>query len=337
MSILLRESSGFVVPGVITDVVGSTDFDKAFGGITGFSEIGRTSLYYNRIQGIATMTKVTQTWSSERNNQSFTLSQIKLPRYILTSYYMGDDIKEAVFNNNVKGVSFRNLLDDCCIQGISQKIRFGALYGFQAGQGLLAYGGTFTFGNDVGGNSTLVTYDSTFVRNKLIAMIRQLLSDVKNNTDSIVIFSSRRVINHIDSEVVSLLESQKPGAGIDSIGGSIKRIVKESFNIDCEFILDDTLENANQSGDKDILAVIAKGFKQEVRGEKDVAGNINIVAEGNNTIKYNTTMDIGYGGRTMEKRNPDMNQQFSGYHCAVVTPGVSLRNEAVIKTEIKYA
>ena len=336
MAVLTREASGITAPGIIADVVGSSDYQKAFGQITSFMNHDNTSLYYVALKALSTMTKVTQTWTSERNNQFATLAQIKLPRYLLTSYYEGDTIEEGVFNKQVNGISFRNVLDKLCIQGINQKIRYGALYGFQAGQGLLAFGSSYNW-PDESGNNTLSTYSAVFIRNKLVDMVRKLINDVKNNTDRVVIFSSRRIINHIESEFVGLLEGQKPGAGIDTIGGSIRRVIKEGLGVDCDFILDDTLENADSTGTKDTLAVIATGFKQEVRAEKNSTGDLNIVANDNNTIGYNTTMDIGNGGKTTEQANPVINQRFSGLHFAVMSPGFALRDEAVIKASIKYA
>lgn len=338
MSILLREASGFVVPGVVSPQVGSTEYQKAFGKITTF--LGdNTSLYYNYLTSVSTIAKVTQTWTSERHAQNATLGQVKLPRYLITAQYSYNKIAQEVFEKNSNGISFKELQDNMCLQAIAQKIRIGALFGFGAGEGLFANASSFTFGNDPDSNSTAQTYNPAWFRNKILEMVRNLLNDVKGMTDRVVIFTSRRLDYLINISVVSLTESQKPGAGIDTIGGSIKRLVEDGFGIKCEVILDDTLENANSTQNKDLFVAIAPGFDMEVTQSGGVDGKINVVGQGTNSINYNTTFDIGAGGRTIEERYPvnyNGGGTFGGEHIARITSGYSLRPEAVIKAEITF-
>lgn len=337
MSILLREASGFVVPGVVTPQVGSTEYQKAFGKITTFLGAD-TSLYYNYLTSISTIAKVTQTWTSERHAQNATLGQVKLPRYFITAQYSYNKIAQEVFEKNTSGISFQQLQDNLCLQAIAQKIRIGALFGFGAGEGLFANASSFTIDRDPSNNTTAQTFDSAWFRNKIMQMVRNLLSDVKGMTDRVVIFTSRRLEYEINTKIVSLTESQKPGAGVDTIGGSIKRLVEDGFGIKCEIILDDTLENGNSTQDKDLFVVVAPGFDSKVTASGGIDGKINIVGE-NNSISYNTTFDIGASGRTIEERYPtnyNGGGTFGGEHVARVTSGYSLRPEAVIKAEISF-
>lgn len=333
MSILTIERSGVIAPGVVAPQIGNTEYESAFGKITNFIQ-GKTSLNYTFLTNLSSVAKVTQTWTSERHAQSFNIANIKLPRYIIEANYFYNKIAQEVFEGNVQGVSYKDMQDNLCIQAIAQKVRIGALYGFASGEGILANTSSFTFGNDPQSNSTAQTYDPAWFRNKILHMVRTLLGEVRGMTDRVVLLTSRRMAYLIGSTVVPLTDSQKAGAGIDTIGGSLSRIVEEGLKIKCEVILDDTLENANAGGDKDLFVAIAPGFSQDAQ-VNSATGQINAVGLNAGSIAYNTTMDKGIG-RTTEEINPSQNRTMSGLHYIYITPGYTLRSEAVLKAEIQY-
>ncbi len=324
MSILQREVSSVVVNGVLLPQTANSDFLKNIGKHNNQVAIGNTSAVILAINPINTTTTISQTWHSNRENQGYSVGQIKIPVYLVNAHFEYSKYESNLFSNNVPNLALQDLLSSFCVQAINQRMRQAVYHGLSTNEGLLYNTTEYTFGADSDNKTALTAMNPNFVLTKLFAMINQLLSNVLNRGDSLVITSSLRVINYLNTTIVPLADYQKSGGGTSTIGLTIKDVIKQAFNINTEIIIDTTFEN--ESGDK-LMMCVPSLKKDNSEYNLNYAGDIDSMPE-------NTFLDTGSGA--IPSMNPELNGRFSGNYDCVMTAGAVLRPEAVLTTTLTY-
>lgn len=336
MAINLLETSGIIANGVIFPIQPSTGYEETIGVKTKLVGTGNTSINFPFISNLSTMAKVGQTWNPQRHNQTFDTAFIRAPVYQLTAEFSTDLRTIEVTDKNLGGrINTINILKESMAQAIKMKARIGYLHGFQKGEGILANASTFSFGNDTNNNTTASTYNPSWFADRIVEMGRKIMSATNNTAEKLVILTSIRMANLIKSKVVDLLNSQKDGGGVDSIGGLAERIAYY-LGVSLEIHTDNTLENASADG-VDTLVMVAPRIKSIDRG---AFGSLNVVADGISDINNAcTAMDTGAGDAVYYPYPDNYNgaQTMGGALVQMISTGVVLREEAVIKAEITYA
>lgn len=323
MSIILRESSGVTINGVLLPQSADSGFLENIGLKDDKLGVGNTSVNITTINPINTSTTLSQTWHSDREKQGYDVGNLKIPAYVVNAHYEYNKREAGIFSQNVNGLSLHNLLSSFCIQAINQRLRQAVFHGLSINEGLLANSTEFTFGAD-GTNTTLTTMNPQFVLKKLLHMVGMAMSETLNRGDKIVITSSLRVINYLNLTIVPLADFLKAG-GTQSIANTIADVVKSAFGIECKIVIDSTFEGAQG----DTLSVIIPSVKPSATEEY----SMNYAGKQSN-INANTFIDVGAGA--IHELNPELNGYTSGNFSMVLTSGVALRGEAVYTTKLQY-
>ncbi len=322
-----------VVPGLLTPQVQDVDFKKYIGKETHYGELDKAAIYIPTLTNINTNAEISQTWQSELTNQSYTLGQIKAPFYNITAYYEYDPEQQKTFNTMTNGLSLQKFLMDSAKQAINQRRREAVLFGFDTdgdlSQGILANGVSINLPADTAGNQTITAYNPAELQQFLASVIRDVRSASYGMLTPTIITSTPRVINHLKSVIVSLEQSQRNGAGVDVVSGLLGRVVKWMGGGEVEFVENESLRD-DTLGDR--IVFIAKGMDNQ--NPKVAAADSQNILGGENSITWNTWYDGGFG--LAHKQNPEYNGIQSGRLIYRMTPGVTLRPEAVRILTAKY-
>lgn len=333
MAIFERVAPSVVVPGVLAPQTQSVDFNKYIGHKSNLGGLAEEKLYITAVTNINGETSVGQQWNSELTRQSYSLGQIGLNYYRINAYVEWDENERAKFESLSNGVSLPNFLENLAKQAINQRRHQAILFGFDNSldQGITANSTIQTMPSDSNGNSTLLTYNINELQVFLTKLVRDAMDQSFNLIKPIVFASSVRVINYLKSAIVPV-GSYLQGGGVDSVAGVFDRVVSEWLGCPkIEFIADDLLRGASES-DQDTILVIAPGMDTQNSGSEDI--NQNLVGE-YNSINYNTMYDAAEGLKEMTR--PDDFGHFSKLYTYKMTPGATLRSEAVIELQISYA
>lgn len=323
MSILLREASSVTVPGVLLPQVADSGFLENIGLKDDKLGVGNTSVNITTINPINTATTISQTWHSDREKQGYDVGSIKIPAYVINAHYEYNEREAGIFSKNVVGMSLQNLLSSFCIQATNQRIRQAVFHGLSFNEGLLASATEITFGAD-GANTTLTSMSPAFVLKKLLQILNDAMSATLNRGSKVVITSSNRVINYLNTSIVPITDYAK-GGGTETIALTIKDVISKAYNIECVVVIDSTFENANG----DVLSIIIPSLKSH---DMD-AYSVNYAGKQDN-IQANTFIDLG--GLTTHQVNPSTNGYVSGNYNTILTSGCVLRGEAVYTTTLQF-
>lgn len=337
--ILNRELTGVGIAGLLSEFVAPSDYENALGDVTQFVTSRNTSAYLTTLQGISTISSVTRTWNPTRHNQKFMLGQMKIPVYEVNAYYeittKDRDVTDESLAQANAGQNAMNILNLCCEQALAQRMRVLTLYGAQADEGILDNVGTFTFGNDPASNQTVQTFDTQWFARKIVTMVNQVLTNMKNFPSAISILTSINIYNYMATTFIESNKYISTGSAV-TILDYVKQVV-ESQGREFRIGYDDTFSKRGTTNDKDYFFVNAPGL-QNSDGE-GISKGINSVAFNANTFKANTFIDKGAKGFFEEKNyggNP-VNGVISGNWYGTVTCGVSTRQQAGLLAELKFA
>ncbi|WP_320533659.1 DUF2184 domain-containing protein [Robbsia andropogonis] len=172
--------------------------------------------------------------------------------------------------------------------GIYQQMRTGLLYGFSPskGEGLLNTVGatSVTLPADSYGNTTVTAYDNgemaMFILQQVVAMKTRMFQSGANIKNKVVIISPQRVFMSMTySNIVQVVQYQRPGAGTATTGQVIQNVVEEMGD-EIEWYYDDTLIGKGANGADAVLMTIP-----EVE-QPDIAGiNTNVFADVSQSMK----------------------------------------------------
>lgn len=141
-------------------------------------------------------------------------------------------------------------------QGIFQAMRTGLLYGFNPtnGEGLInsANATQVTLPPDSYGNTTVSTYDNGEMAFFVLSQVQQLkqaaFQSGKSISNRVVMICPQRVgLQWELSDIVQVVQYQRPGAGTATTGGVIKSVLEEAGNT-FEIYFDDTLIGKGAGG-----------------------------------------------------------------------------------------
>lgn len=331
MAIMNRLYPHVAMPGLLTPQVQEVPFKKYLGAVTNMGNLGMEKAYFTSVTNINSETFIGQQWGSDMAKQTYTLGQLGASYYRISAMVEYDMDEQAKFELLSNGVSLPAFLEDLARQGINQRRHQGVLLGFDATettQGIMGNVTEKTFAADSAGTSTMIGYDVAELQAQLSSFVRAVLDASYGSLKPAVVVSSARVINYLKSAIVPLVDGQKEGGGIDSVAGVFGKVSGTWLGVGAiEFIADNLLEAAD--GDKDVILFIAPGIdSQEQSGEGQ-----NLV--GTQSITYNTWCDEAVG--VMRVDAPPSLGRYQSRYMVKMTPGVTLRNEAVVKTSIKYS
>lgn len=329
---MLRAYPSGSIPGILVPQTQQVPFEKYIGGKTNYGKLEDVAKYVNTITNINTESTVSQQWGRDSAKQTYTQGQIGASYYGIKAYVEYDIEEAARFEAFTQGVSLHDFLENLAKQGINQRRHEGILFGFDngtdLGQGILANATTETMPADSNNKTTITEYNPAELQQFLASVARNAMDATYGICKPIVIASSTRVINYLKSIVVSLTESQKDGAGVDSIAGLYERVVGNWLGVGkIEFIADNTLEGS----DKDKIVFISRGLDKQAENADDstnLAGQLN-------SIDFATWYDGGLG---LIKEPAPMT--LGVYRCVYyykMTPGATLLPEAVRVVEVAYA
>lgn len=333
MSIMLRTQPNASIPGLLVPQVQEVPFSKYVGNKTNIGSLAVEQAYITMINSINGDVNVGQQWGDDLNRQSYAMGQVSAPFYKISAYVEYNIDEQAKFEALSNGVALPEFLENIAKQTINQKRHQAILFGFDSStgtnQGILANATITNMPADSVGQQTITTYDIAELAAFLGAVVRDVASATYGSAKPVVITSSTRTINYIRSAIVSLTESQKDGAGVDSIGGVVSRIVNWLGVGEVEFIPNDFLKDDTNG---DTIAIIAPGIDKQVKTSDEDSQNL---AGKFNSITYNTWYD-GAEGLMRFDIVPNRGVQGAEY-VYKMTPAVTLRKEAVVKITAKYA
>lgn len=146
--------------------------------------------------------------------------------------------------------------------GIAQFARTALLYGVapSQGEGLVnAVGATaLTFPADSNGKTSITGMDPAYQAQEVLTLIGELqsrINAVSQGAVRIVVLAPQRVIQAWRMKIVNLMDYQRPGAGTNSISGTIDAVAAEG-GAEVFFAVDDTLIGKGQGG-TDLVLIVA--------------------------------------------------------------------------------
>ena len=322
------------VAGLLVPQVQEVPFKKYLGSETNYGTMGKDAIYITSVTNINSETSVGQQWGSNLAKQSYTLGQVSAPYYRIEAYVEWDAQEQAKFEELSNGVALPDFLENLAKQGINQRRHEAILHGFDGAtglnQGILANATTSNLPADSKSKQTITAYDPAELQAFLVGVVRSAMDASYGMLKPVVIASSSRIVNYIQSAIVPLMNSQMPGAGVDTIGGLVGRVTNLLGAGPVEFIADNTLEASDSTG-SDKIVFIAPGLsEQDAQGSdsKNLVGKFN-------SIRFNTWADKAEGIMRWEG-SPALGV-FGAKYTFKTTPGMTLRSEAVRVVTAKYA
>lgn len=319
------------LPGILSPQVQNVDFKKYLGGKTNLLGDAEEILYVMKISNINSEVHVGQQWGRDLTKSTYNIGQTGLPAYKLSAYIEWSREEVAKFDKLNTGVSLPSMLADIAKQGINQRRHQGVLFGFDKSlkQGITANATASNLPADSGGATKLKEYDTAELNEFLISLARGVMDSTFGMARPVIVASSVRVINYLKTAIIPLLNSANAN-GVDSVGGLYNRVVSEWLGVGkVEFISDDLLKE-NTVDNKDTIMIIAPGLSpQEAVPQED---SQNLIGE--NNIPYNTMCDFGAG--LIELTRPEDFGYFAQQFLQKMTPGATLRSEAVVTCAVEY-
>lgn len=328
-----RIAPSVVLPGLLVPQLQTTNFEKYIGQKTNYGGMAEEMLYITTINHINSETSVGQQWAQELTKQSYSLGQIGLPFYRLNAYVEYDENERAKFEALSNGVALPNFLENLAKQGINQRKHQGILFGFDKTkeQGILSNATIVTLPADGNQKQTLTEYNTFELQQFLSKLIRDVMDATYGMVEPVVFASSTRVINYIKSAIIPVGNYLEAG-GIGTVGEVFDRSITEWLGAGkIQFVADSLLQGiTNDNTDK--IVIVATGLKSQDEAVTEDT-NENLVGQ-NNSITYNTMYDAGEGLKRLQR--PDDFGIYSTLYTYKMTPGYTLRKEAVITVDIPY-
>lgn len=328
-----RINPSVVVPGLLVPQTQKVNFEAYIGEKLQLTDEADEMLYFMTANNINSETSVGQQWGQELTNQSYSLGQIGMPLYRISAYVEYNKDEQGKFEKLSNGVSLPQFLENLAKQGINQRKHQGILFGFDGSlkQGITANATVTSMPADSQGHNKVTEYDAAEFVDFLAELIRSAMNSTYGMAKPTIVASSVQMINYISSVIVPFLNSANNG-GIDSIKGLFSRIAVDWLGVGkVEFIADDRLKGV-ATGNKDAILIIAPGLSSQDKLPADV--NQNLVGDMNG-ISYNTVYDAGVG--LVKMNRPEDFGIVSSMLTYKMTPGATLRNEAVIYCSAQYA
>lgn len=331
MAQMLRAAPSIVIPGLAVPQVQDVPFQEYIGHKTNMSDIADEQAYIPIISAINSETSVGQQWGKSLNKSQYTMGQIQAPFYSIESYVEYNVAEEAKFQALTNGLDIATFLRALAEQGINQRRHQAILHGFDTdstlAQGILANATQVTMPADSSSVSTIVGYNTAELAQFLASVARQVMNATYGMAKPVVIASTSRIINYLSTAIVSLSESQKDGAGVDSVGGLYGRMAGNWLGVgNIKFIQDNSLVTSDS---KDIILFVAPGIDSQESNE-DSQNRVGAL----NSVNYNTWYDGGKGLLRFDA--PPTLGTFASKFVYKMTPGVTIRSEAVYKVEVTY-
>ena len=330
--VLNRLYPSAVLPGLLVPQVQEVPFEKYIGNATNFGSEANEAIYLASVTNLNSETQVGQQWGSQLAKQSYSLGQVQAPFYRIEAYLEYNVAEQAKFEAISNGVSLPDFLENLAVQGINQRIHEAVLYGFDLAtdlnQGILANATLTNLPADSDNHSTFLTYNIGELQAFLTGIIREVMNASFGMLKPVTIASSSRVINYINTAIVPLMQSQANGGGVDTIGGLLNRTLTWLGAGQVTFIQDNTLENVNG---KDKIVFVAPGVDNQVQ---DAKASQNLVGRFN-SINFNTWFDKAEGLKSFDY--VPNGGVYAKKYVYKLTPGVTLRSEAVRVVEVTYA
>ena len=336
MANLLRVTPHAKIPGLLAPQTQSVDFNKYVAGKTRYGSLAEDYLYVTSITNINTESFVGMQWGSDLAKSSYILGQIQIPYYKISSYVEWDIQEEKKFESLSNGVALPDFLDNLAKQAINQRKHQAILFGFETttgyNQGIAGNETIVSFPQASNTNNTLTTYPIGELQAFLSQLARKVMDTSFNMAKPVVIASSVRVINYLRSVIVPLTSYLESGS-VASVGTAYNKIVGDWLGVgQVEWVSDNLLMNADITGQQDVIKLIAPGI--DPQGNQGEEVNQNLVGDFN-SIKFNTFYDTA-GGLIRFDAPPALGK-FARRYDYKMTPGVNLRNEAVVSTSIVYS
>lgn len=147
-------------------------------------------------------------------------------------------------------------------QGIFQQLRSALLYGMNpaGGEGLLNTAGatTETLPPDSNSNTTVLTYDHGQMAVYLLGHVQAALTRTMQlgRQQRVVILGPQRVLGAMEiQQIVQLTSYQRPGGGTDTVGGTVKEVLRGA-NVQVDWVYDDTLIGAGAGGTDAVVITV---------------------------------------------------------------------------------
>lgn len=333
MAIMQRVAPHIVVPGILAPQTQSVDFEKYVGHKSNLAGMAEERIYITTIENINSETSIGQQWASELTKQSYSLGQVGLNYYRINAYIEYDENEQAKFEALSNGVGLVPFLENLAKQGINQRRHQAILFGFDdaLNQGIAANTTLVTMPQDSKNVKTLTGYQIAELQIWLTKLVRDAMDKSFNMIKPVVFASSVRVINYLKSAMIPTGQYLQSGS-VASVSQVFDRVVSEWLGCpNIEFVADDLLRGKTEADDDTIL-IIAPGMNTEGLAPEDISQNL--VGEFN-SITYNTMYDAAEGLK--EYTRPDDFGRYSKLLTFKMTPGATLRSEAVIECKVKYA
>lgn len=329
---LTRVYPNAVVPGLLAPQVQGVPFKSYIGSFTNYGGMAAEQIYLPTVTNINSETSVGQQWGRQLANQSFTMGQVSAPYYLIEAYFEYNVMEQAKFEALGTGTSLPAFLENLALQGINQRRHEAILFGFDPAttmnQGILANATESNLPADSVGNQTITGYDVAELQAFLSTIIRNVMDSSYGMLRPTTIASSTRVINYLQTAIVPLTESQKDGSGVDTVAGLFGRVTTWLGAGPVIFIKDEKLKD-DTNGDK--IVFVAPGMDSQDQGDPE---GENLVGE-QNSVRFNTMVDEAMGVQGWDY--PSEGGVLAKKLSYKMTPGITLRNEAVNVVIAKYA
>lgn len=312
----------------------------AFRGLAGGSILprigtGDLAVYLKRLNVKSAYT-VNQNAANQLPSCTLDAMQISAPTYLLRNRVIYDHHDTAAASNWGFALPEANRL--ASRQGIFNGLRNGLLYGFNSqnsGEGLLNTPGAFTdnLPADSNGHTTVVTYDQAqmaayLTKNIVAAKIRMNQMGVPAR---VVVVGPQRDLGQWMYTIVSLVDYQRPGAGVASISQTTEAVVGWSGDT-IEWCFDDTLIGKGAGGHDAILIIIPE-IKVPYVGSQP---NTNVFA----TLKPGldaTTLMLSDMAAPREITSPLPDGALSTVYEMRSTPGWGIRSQGISILSMQYS
>lgn len=335
--ILSRVLTGTSISGVVAPITANSDWENAIGEITTQTEKGDTKAYYTTIQGINSLAQIGQTWQPTQVNQSFMIGQIEASVWNVFAPYSINDMDlrrlDKVLAKSNAGGSSLEFLKALAKQGVAQKLRLMALWGMEAGEGIINGATQVNIGTDPSSNESIVTVDTFWLTRKLVLAINKVINATKNTASDISLLTSLEIYNYLHNTTIKSTDYIATGSAV-SIADYLKQICTSSGrSLDIGF--DTTLSKSDTTSTKDAIFINARGLRLKDESDRKKVGEyrMNGFALNANSVNFNTTIDVG---EKIEEVNPKFNQIISGSYEVTATCGVTLRADTACVIYYKY-
>jgi hypothetical protein len=158
-------------------------------------------------------------------------------------------------------------------QGVFQFMRLALLYGVtpSQGEGLTnAVGATaVNFPADPNSHTTLITMDNGWIAQTILQQIANLetrIQAVGQGALRVVVLAPQRVISLFNFQIVQLTSYQRPGAGSNTISGTIEDVGAQA-EVEVIFAVDDTLIGKGAGGNDLIVITAPEIINPQAGGE----------------------------------------------------------------------